>query len=332
MTTVFTRLEPLLKSQDSRGLVQFMQEFEQDLAAFAKDQKGFLAQLTEYIFSGSGKRVRPGLVYVSSQFGKADPRAVKETALAVEMIHISTLVHDDLVDDAAMRRQKPTVGVKFGHGAAVLLGDHVYARAFQRLASLNDPELIRVLADSTMAMCEGEIDQLENRYVFDLTEEAYLSFLDRKTAALMAACCEAGGRLGGLPERQVRALESFGRHVGIAFQIVDDILDLEGEEVQTGKTLHTDLMHGKMTLPLIHALREIKDESEKAFVVEMMRNPEGHVVDLIKRVRDSGSIDYSRSKVLLLLEQADQALANLPDHPSRRLLNDISRRLADRQH
>jgi octaprenyl-diphosphate synthase len=146
----------------------------------------------------------------------------------------------------------------------------------------------------------------------------------------MAASCRAGGRLSGLSEGQQKALESFGRHVGVAFQIVDDLLDLEGEESVTGKTLHTDLDHGKMTLPLIHYLSRIKLPVERTALYQNLKNPNGKVPDLIKKLRDSGSMDYCRNKVQSLLRQAEDALAVLPDHSSRRLLSDIARRLADR--
>jgi octaprenyl-diphosphate synthase len=326
-----TPLEALLALPEARGVLSFARELDQDLADFAKSHTGFLSQLTSYILSGSGKRVRPGLVYLSSQFGQAPAQAVKQTALAVELIHIATLVHDDLVDEAAMRRRKPTVSVKFGQGAAVLLGDYVYARAFERLAALDNPALMRLFADTTTVMCDGEIGQLERRYDFDLTEAEYLAFLDKKTASLMAASCRAGALLAGLPEPHVQALETFGRLIGTAFQIVDDILDLEGEEAITGKTLRTDLLNGKMTLPLIHFSQTLAESSERAGLADALRNPNGHLADLIRRVRESGSMTYSRQKADELLRQANQSLSRLPDHPVRRLLADVSHRLAERK-
>jgi heptaprenyl diphosphate synthase len=308
-----------------------MKEFEAELTGFARAQKGFLGRLAEYVLNGSGKRLRPALVHLSSQFGSAPAAPVLQTALSVELIHIATLIHDDLVDEASLRRQKPTVAVKFGESSAVLLGDFVYAQAFQRLAALNSPSLLRIFADTTLAMCEGEIGQVERRYRFDLPEADYLEFLDKKTASLMAASCRAGAELAGLPDPQVRALESFGRALGLAFQITDDILDLEGEENFTGKTLRTDLTHGKMTLPLIHYSAKLKNEAERADFFETLKSPNGHINDVIGRVRDAGSIAYSREKVAVLLEEAGRNLSLLPDRPARRLLSDMAAGLSNRR-
>jgi geranylgeranyl pyrophosphate synthase len=321
---------PLLESREAAGLSGFLKSLEDNFAGFARSRTGFLAKLTDYVLTGSGKRVRPALVYVASRFGKADEAAVMETAMAVEMIHIATLVHDDLVDEAVMRRQKPTVGVKFGDGAAVLLGDHVYAQAFQRLAALGRPELLRVFADTTMVMCDGEIGQYEGRYAFEVSEEEYLSFLQKKTASLMAAAAWAGGTLAGLAPEQTRALQAFGDAIGVAFQVVDDILDVEGDEAETGKTLRTDLLHGKMTLPLIYFARGLGQPARND-LFQVLKNPNGHLPDLLKQVQASGVMDACRAKVASLVSGAEASLALLPDHPSRRLLQDISRRLSDRK-
>jgi len=330
MTTAFKNIAPLLSTPAFRALNVFLGELEKEFTAFAGERRGFLSQLTGYALTGAGKRVRPALVFVASGFGEAPPDAVRQTAAAVEMIHIATLVHDDIVDEAAIRRQKPTVFVKYGEGAAVLLGDYVYAQAFQRLAAVGNGALLGLFADTTAVMCDGEIGQLERRFFFDLSEEEYLGFLDKKTASLMAASCRAGAMLAGLPAAQQQALDDFGRRVGIAFQIIDDILDLEGEEAVTGKTLRTDLTHGKMTLPLIHFSQQLK-AGERARLFEELKSPNGHLAALIRRVHDAGSIDYSRAKAAALLAQAGESLARLPDGPSRRLLADIAERLSHRQ-
>jgi geranylgeranyl pyrophosphate synthase len=322
--------EPLLNARETEGLRGFLKDLEAEFSSFSKSKTGFLSKLTDYVLTGSGKRVRPALVYVASRFGKADDRAVMETAVAVEMIHIATLVHDDLVDEALIRRQKPTVGVQFGDGAAVLLGDHVYARAFQRLASLGRPELLRVFADTTMEMCDGEIGQYEGRYKFEITEAEYLEFLRKKTATLMAGAAWAGGFLSGLADRELEALRAFGNGIGVAFQVVDDILDIEGDEAETGKTLRTDLLHGKMTLPLILYARTLA-AGPRGELFEHLRNPNGHVADLVSRVRASGVMEDCRRKVASLLADAEGALSLLPEHPSKKLLLDISRRLSDRK-
>jgi geranylgeranyl pyrophosphate synthase len=324
-------LEPFLQAPGADGLVRFLNELEGRFSSFASERTGFLAQLSEYVMTGSGKRLRPALVYLASRFGPADENSVREAAIGVELIHIATLVHDDLVDQALLRRRKPTVAVKFGDGAAVLLGDHVYADAFRRVAVMGDPELLRLFADATLEMCDGEIGQYEGRYRFDLSESDYLSFLRKKTAALMAVACRVGGRLAGLPEDSQSALATFGDRVGVAFQIVDDLLDIEGDEAVVGKTLLTDLSHGKMTLPLIYYIQSFLPKVERDAFIARLKSPSDSLASLVDALRRSGVMDLCRKKAASLLDEAEAALAVLPDHPSRRLLSDVARRLLDRK-
>jgi geranylgeranyl pyrophosphate synthase len=331
MALVLKLLEPVLRAEEARDLTTFLAEIEETLTGVARSKTGFLAQLTDYVLTGSGKRVRPALVFLGSQFGKTDRAAVRETALAVEMIHIATLIHDDLVDEAVIRRQRPTVGVKFGEGSAVLLGDYVYAEAFQRLSGLRLSDLMTLFAGATMSMCEGEIAQYETRYRFDLSEELYLSFLRNKTASLMSAACRAGGMLAGLPDKSLKALETFGDRLGLAFQIVDDILDIEGDEAVVGKTLHTDLIHGKMTLPLIDFAAGLSSDKERARFQDTLRNPNGRVDAFIAELRRSGVLARSKEKVRALLGEAEESLSPLPDLPAKALLLDVARRLSDRR-
>ncbi|MBK8871378.1 MAG: polyprenyl synthetase family protein [Elusimicrobia bacterium] len=331
MALALRLLEPVLRSGESKPLTDFLAETESALALAAGEKTGFLGRLADYVLTGSGKRVRPALVFLGSQFGKAESSAVAQTALAVEMIHIATLAHDDLVDEAVIRRQRPTVGVKFGEGAAVLLGDYVYAEAFRRLSALGRPDVMSLFAECTMTMCEGEIGQYESRYRFDLSVQDYLSFLQKKTASLMAAACRAGGLLGGIAPDRIRALDTFGDRLGVAFQIVDDILDIEGDEAVVGKTLHTDLIHGKMTLPLIDYAAGLSTDKERAAFQDFLRSPNGRVDAFIADLRRSGVLEKSKEMARSLLREAEGLLATLPDVPARTLLAEVSRRLSDRK-
>jgi geranylgeranyl pyrophosphate synthase len=303
----------LLDLRVGPDLAAFLERLERQLAAQAGGQSEFLSRLTRYIFDSSGKRLRPALVYLSAGFGDADERETMETALAVEMIHVSTLVHDDLVDEALLRRAKPTVGVRFGEGAAVLLGDHVYALAFQRLAALGRPALISAFANATAEMCEGE----------------YIEFLRKKTASLMSAAAWAGGFLAGLPPRNLEALRTFGDRIGVAFQIVDDVLDVAGDESIVGKTLRTDLRNGKMTLPLIRFARTLSESDRSAFR-ETLRTQAADLDGWIVRLLDSGVIADCRAAAGRLARDAEEVLRNLPDLPPRRLLLEVAHRLTDR--
>jgi len=186
---------------------------------------------------------------LAAKLGKHNPEEVQAIALTVELIHIATLVHDDIIDKAALRRNRSTVVSEFGTDAAVLLGDHLFTYAFEKAASLERPAVLGLLARATSLMCAGEIDQLKQRFQFNLTEQEYFSFLEKKTAALFGASARCGGILAGQDLPVQNALEKFGLHLGLAFQITDDLLDLVGQENVVGKTLRTDIMNGKMTLP-----------------------------------------------------------------------------------
>jgi octaprenyl-diphosphate synthase len=320
---------PLLDLRVGPDLSAFLDRLERDLAAQTGGGSDFLSRLSRYVFDGAGKRLRPALVFLAAGFGDADARETMETALAVEMIHISTLVHDDLVDEALLRRAKPTVGVRFGEGAAVLLGDHVYARAFQRLAALGRPALLSAFADATADMCEGEIGQYEKRHTFDLSEGEYLEFLRKKTASLMSAAAWAGGFLAGLPPGKLETLRTFGDRIGVAFQIVDDVLDVAGDESVVGKTLRTDLRNGKMTLPLIRFARTLSETDRSAFRDSLRTQDEG-LNGWIARLLDSGVVADCRAAAADLAREAQESLETLPDIPCRGLLLAVAHRLSGR--
>jgi geranylgeranyl pyrophosphate synthase len=307
----------------------FLGRLEKDLAGLSGEDPSLLSRLSRYIFDRAGKHLRPALVFAASRFGEADEREVMETALAVEMIHIATLVHDDLVDEALLRRDKPTVAVRFGEGAAVLMGDYVYAQAFRRMAALGRPALLSAFADATTEMCQGEIGQYEKRRRFDLSEEEYLDFLRKKTAALMSAAAWAGGYLAGLSPMHLENLRTFGEGIGIAFQIVDDVLDVAGDEKVVGKTLRTDLRNGKMTLPFIRFSRTLS-ATDRSALRESLRAQDKGLDGWISRLLNSGVIADCRSAAAALAKKAQEALAMLPDRPCRGLLLEIADRLTDR--
>lgn len=281
------------------------------LESLAKETDGYLGDLRSYVLIGSGKRVRPALVTLYSQLGTADPAAVQTVSLAVELVHIATLVHDDVIDKAVLRRGRKTVVAEHGTDAAVLLGDHIYTWAFQKVAELNNPQILGLLARSTSVMCAGEIDQLKRRFQFDLTEEEYFSFIYKKTASLFGTSAQSGAILAGQSEEIQKSADLFGTHLGIAFQITDDLLDLTGEEAVVGKTLRTDLTNGKMTLPLIY-LRNQSTPAEARQLFDSLQHPNGQVSELIERMKKSGAIEYSQAKVESHVRQALDQLEKIP--------------------
>jgi len=267
-------LAPSLK-EIVKPILPRLAQVEDRLNAVALESEGILAEASCYVLEGGGKRLRAALVlYCASLNGPSEEvyDNAARVACAVELIHSATLVHDDIIDHAVIRRLKPTVHIRFGGDVAVLLGDFLYARAFEMIAQVGNASVTELMARTTRLMCEGELDQLKHRFRADLALPEYLSFIERKTAALIAASAESGAALAGLPLPEQKALSGYGMNLGIAFQIVDDILDIAGQEQKTGKTLHTDMGSGKMTLPLILLRATLEGEEQTGFV-ERQRSP-----------------------------------------------------------
>ncbi len=255
-----------------RTILPYLSQVEERLSAVSDEGEGILKESSHYVLSGGGKRLRAALVLYAASLKPCDMSKAVEVAAAVELIHSATLVHDDIIDHAVLRRLMPTVNVQFGSEVAVLLGDFLYAKAFEMIAAVGNSQVTELMALTTRRMCEGEIDQLKHRFRADLALEEYLSFIERKTAALISACGESGAVLAGLSAQEQKAFSVYGLSMGISFQIVDDLLDLIGMEKKIGKTLHTDLSNGKLTLPLI-LLRTVLVGEEKNKFIESLKSP-----------------------------------------------------------
>jgi len=225
-------------------------ELEGDLRPQEKD----LLALVRHVAGYQGKQLRPAMVFLAGKaIGDTGPEHV-EVAKVVELLHTATLVHDDVLDGADVRRRIPTVNAMEGTEVAVLLGDYIYAKAFHMAVSLEDVTCARILAETVRVICQGEITQILHRFDFEWTPERYYRVIADKTASLYAAAARLGGYYSGGTEAQLDGLETYGQEIGIAFQIVDDCLDLAGDEDVVGKSLGTDLTKGKLTLPLLHLM------------------------------------------------------------------------------
>lgn len=209
----------------------------------------------DHVLSSGGKRLRPALVLLAAELcGYSGPRRIQIGA-AVELLHTATLLHDDVVDTSSLRRGKPSANAIWGNRRAVLAGDFLYARASSMMAEDGDPDLIEIFAATIGRMAEGELLQLERSFDIDVTETSYFDVIDRKSAALLAAACEAGAILGGVTRAERRRLASFGRELGLAFQLKDDALDYDTSAATLGKQRYADLHEGKVTLPLLLTLK-----------------------------------------------------------------------------
>jgi octaprenyl-diphosphate synthase len=251
-------------------------------------------QLLEHSFLLGGKRMRPAFTLLSAGcFGPIKQPAI-QMAAALEMVHTATLVHDDILDEADTRRHEPTANSKWGNKAGVLLGDYLFTHSFH-VASLSESiESVRMLASSSNRVCEGEMRQNAWRGNFDLSEADYTQMISDKTAELTACASAVGALLGGGTAEQVESFRQYGLNIGIAFQIIDDLLDVAGEADTVGKTLGTDLLNQKPTLPVIHCLANLASD-KKSFFLELLKSGKAKPDVVIPILESTGSIEYSRN-------------------------------------
>ncbi len=250
-------MERTLALQDLTAAVRpELERLERELIEDLRPGHPELQTLVEHVSGYRGKQLRPAMVFLSGQAVGETTEDHVQVAKVVELVHTATLVHDDVLDGAVLRRRIPTINALHGNEVPVLLGDYIYSRAFQMALRLDDPTCSRTLSLTTGTICQGEITQILHRFDFDWNEDRYYQVIGEKTASLYAAACRLGGHYAGGTREDLDALELFGREVGVAFQIVDDCLDLEGDESVVGKSLGTDLTKGKLTLPLLFLVRE----------------------------------------------------------------------------
>ena len=269
-------------------------------------------QVAEYIVGGGGKRLRPALVLLSAGAAGYRGEGHLELAAVVEFIHTATLLHDDVVDGSELRRGRDTANAQFGNAASVLVGDFVYSRAFQMMVSVDNMRVMRVLAEATNTIAEGEVLQLMNCHDPDVDERRYLDVIRRKTAKLFEAAARLGAVLAGAPDAVEAGLCEYGMHLGTAFQLIDDVLDYSGDAAAIGKSLGDDLAEGKPTLPLIRVMAA-GAPADAALVRQAIR--EGGRDDfarVLAAVRAAGALDYARAVAAQEAESARRALAPLP--------------------
>lgn len=282
-----------------------------------------IQQISQYIVGAGGKRMRPLLVLLFSQaFGFKGPERW-ELAAAIEFIHTATLLHDDVVDESSLRRGQLTANAKFGNAASVLVGDFLYSRAFQMMVSVNRLRVLDVLADATNVIAEGEVLQLMNMHDADLTIEEYLRVIRFKTAKLFEASARLGAVLGGAPEEVEDECAHYGRCIGTAFQLIDDLLDYEGVTEHLGKNVGDDLREGKPTLPLLLAMAK-GTANEKALIRRAIEQGEverlGEIIDIVRR---TGAIEETREAARRQSQEAQGCLRSLAPSEFRDTLLDL---------
>ncbi len=290
-----------------------------------------LLPLIQHVGGYRGKQLRPSLVFLSGMAVRASSHAAGlgdehlHVAKVVELLHTATLVHDDVLDGASLRRRIPTVNAMRGNEVAVLLGDYIYAKAFHMAVQLDDPTCARWLAETVRTICQGEITQILHRFDFDWTEERYFQVIADKTASLYSAACRLGGHYAGGNESRLRALAEYGQELGIAFQIVDDCLDLRGDEAVVGKSLGTDLTRGKLTLPLLQLLGTDPGRNGPRLRELMTMGDEGRALGRLRAEFDlDAAVTYSLQEADRRAAKARACLSVLPPGPARDALAGVA--------
>ncbi|MGH8310938.1 MAG: polyprenyl synthetase family protein [Steroidobacteraceae bacterium] len=270
-------------------------------------------QVAEHIIAGRGKRLRPLLVVLAGRACGATGAAHAQAAAIIEFIHTATLLHDDVVDSSSQRRGRATANQVFGNQASVLVGDFVYSRAFQMMAALGSQRVIGIMADTTNVIAEGEVLQLMNAHDADTSEQRYLEVIYRKTARLFEAGAQIAAVLAEQSSTVESALAEYGKHLGTAYQLIDDVLDYRSNPAERGKNLGDDLAEGKPTLPLIHALRNGTPKQQAMIRRAIKEGDLGQLGPIIDAIESSGGLDYASELAVNESELALAALAPVPD-------------------
>jgi heptaprenyl diphosphate synthase len=272
-------------------------------------------QASSHQLKAGGKRIRPVFVLLAAQFGTYDLSEIQKVAVPLELIHMATLVHDDVIDDADLRRGQPTVKAKWDNRVAMYTGDYIFAKSLQWIGTLGKPEAHQILSNAIVEMCLGELDQLKDFYRWDQTLKDYLRRIRRKTALLIEVSCELGALAGGVAPDFKKALSRYGYYIGMSFQIIDDILDIIGTEKQLGKPAGSDLRQGNVTVPVLYTLWE---QEEKARPLLPQLHTDQGVRQMLDLVRQGGGITYAENLAHRYMEKALTALNGLPSHPAKR--------------
>lgn len=279
--------------------------------------------ISDYIVGAGGKRLRPAiLLLVTRALGYAGPHH-HALAAVIEFIHTATLLHDDVVDESDLRRGRPTANAAFGNAATVLVGDFLYSRAFQIMVEADNMRVLRIVADATNRIAEGEVLQLMNVHDPTVNEAQYMRVVERKTATLFESAARIGAVLAGADSAVEQRCARYGAALGIAFQIVDDILDYSGQVDEIGKRLGDDLREGKVTLPLIHALGATRGAT-RASIESAIRLGSGDFAQIAQIVHDSGSLDYAIRCAERQSAAAESAASSLPPSMFRNSLLDLN--------
>ncbi|WP_409270476.1 heptaprenyl diphosphate synthase component II [Neobacillus sp. SCS-31] len=288
-----------------------------------------LRKASLHTLQAGGKRIRPVFVLLAAKFGNYDIQAIKNVAVSLELIHMASLVHDDVIDDAELRRGKPTIKSKWGNRIAMYTGDYILALSLELMTSIDKPKAHKILANTIVEVCVGEIQQIRDKYRFDQTMRDYFRRIKRKTALLIAVSCQLGAIAADGSEEISRKLYLFGYYVGMSYQIIDDILDFTSSEKELGKPAGSDLLQGNITAPVLYAMA---DPLVKEMIVKVNEHTCRESLDeVIAAIKKSGAIEKSRELSDRYLEKALAILDELPQNRAKKTLKDITNFIGKRK-
>ncbi|MGN6389282.1 MAG: octaprenyl diphosphate synthase [Burkholderiaceae bacterium] len=289
-------------------------------------------QIADYIIGAGGKRIRPVLVLLFARALGYRGDTHHLLAAVIEFIHTATLLHDDVVDESAMRRGRQTANALFGNSASVLVGDFIYSRAFQMMVSTGNMRVLQIVAEATNVIAEGEVLQLLNMHDPDVTEESYLNVIRSKTAKLFEASAQLGALIAGAPDATIDAAGEYGRSLGTAFQLIDDVLDYSGNTAEIGKNVGDDLREGKPTLPLIYLMQHGTPAQRDLVRSCIETGDERHFDDVLAAVVSSGALRYTRERAGQAAGRAAETISLLPDSQFKESLLHLCAFAVDRNH
>ncbi|AOT73105.1 hypothetical protein Gferi_13165 [Geosporobacter ferrireducens] len=308
-----------------------MEAVEQMLHQAVSDSHHFTNKICTDLIEAGGKRVRPLLVLSSAQcFGSLNQETVY-TAVACELIHMASLVHDDVIDLSKTRRNKPTLNVQIGNHASVLVGDYLFAKAFEILSANKLLSSMNLVVEAIGEMCDGEIVQADNKFNLNQTMEDYYSRIYKKTGILIAACCQAGAIVGGAEDHEVEAFREYGKNIGYAFQIIDDLLDFTGNEKIMGKPVGCDLREGNITLPVLKLIAQAEYKQWIQGIFEQGNVGKSQYLEILRLMKDSYALEESYQEAVVCVEKAKAALGEIKDSPNKNMLLNLADKIIRRK-
>lgn len=302
---------------------------EEALEGAVKANSPLLHQASLHLLQAGGKRIRPVFVLLAGKFGEYDINKIKNVAVALELIHMASLVHDDVIDDAELRRGKPTIKAKWDNRTAMYTGDYIFARALELMTNIEKPIAHKILANTLVELCIGEIEQIKDKYNFDQNFRMYFRRIKRKTAILIAVSCQLGAIAADVDEETHKKLYQLGYYVGMSYQIIDDVLDFTGTEKELGKPAGGDLHQGNITLPVLFAMENSDIRKEIIKVNEKTERDE--IERMITLIKESGAIEKSLQVSDQYLNKALTILSELPQNRAKKALRDLAKLIGKRK-